>query len=239
LGRLILKRKNNDPFKKSNHSKIGEKMKKLFALSGMLAAFVYVGTVVLGGILRPGYSHVTESVSELVAAGAPNKLLLSSLFILYNLLCIIFGIGLFQQVKNSSGRKASGTLGSISLVTVGFIGLLLELFFPQDPGGPAVTFPGTMHIVLAGIAALGTMIAIVSIGLWFKNTRAMKWYTEYSLVTFAIILLSGGSTPILGLDFPFFGVLERVTIGSFIVWLFVTAAMVYFYKEKGFTSIVK
>jgi hypothetical protein len=96
-----------------------------------------------------------------------------------------------------------------------------------------------MHIVLAGIAALGTMIAIVSIGLWFKNTRAMKWYTGYSLVTFAIILLSGGSTPILGLDFPFFGVLERVTIGSFIVWLFVTAAMVYFYKEKGFTSIVK
>lgn len=213
-------------------------MKKLIALSGMLASIVYVGTVVLGGILRPGYSHVTESVSELVAAGAPNKLLLSLLFIIYNLLCIIFGIGLFQQVKNSASRKVIGKLGASSLVIVGFIGLLLELFFPQDPGGPAVTFAGTMHIVLAGIAALGTMIAIVSTGLWLKNVRAMKYYTGYSLVTFAIILLSGGSTPILGLDYPFFGVIERLTIGSFIIWLFVTATMMYFYKQKSIPSIV-
>jgi hypothetical membrane protein len=212
---------------------IGEKMKKFFALSGMLASMIYIGTVVLGGILRPGYSHVTEAISELVAAGAPNKLLLSSLFIIYNLLCIIFGIGFYQLVKNSTGRKVSGKLGAISLVIVGFIGLLLELFFPQDPGGPAVTFAGTMHIVLAGIAALGTMIAIVTIGLWFKNYLAMKYYSGYSLATFAIILISGGSTPVLGMDFPFFGILERITIGSFIIWLFVTATTMYTLREKS------
>jgi hypothetical protein len=123
-------------------------------------------------------------------------------------------------------------LGAISLVIVGFIGLLLELFFPQDAGGPAVTFAGTMHIVLAGIAALGTMIAIVSTGLWLRNVRALKYYTVYSLVTFSIILISGGSTPILGLDYPFFGVLERITIGSFIIWLFVTANMMYFFEGQ-------
>ncbi|HSM23472.1 MAG TPA: DUF998 domain-containing protein [Anaerolineaceae bacterium] len=212
-------------------------MKKLFALSGMLASIVYVGTVVLGGILRPGYSHVTESVSELVAAGAANKPLLSSLFIIYNLLCSIFAIGLFQQVKNSTNRKVSGTLGAISLLIVGFIGLLLELFFPQDPGGPAVTLAGTMHIILAGVAALGTMIAIVGTGLWLRNVRAMKYYTVYSLVIFAIIFISGGSTPILGLDYPFFGILERITIGSFIIWLFVTAAMMYFIEIQRSTPI--
>jgi hypothetical protein len=110
---------------------------------------------------------------------------------------------------------------------VGFIGLLLELFFPQDPGGPAVTFAGTMHIILAGVAALGSMTAIVGTGLWFKNVTSMKYYAAYSLVTFAIVFISGGSTPILGLSNPFFGVLERITIGSYVLWLFVTAAMMY------------
>jgi hypothetical membrane protein len=76
-------------------------MKRLMVLSGTLAPVIYVGTVILGGLLRPGYSHVAQPISELVAAGAPNKPLLSGLFIIYNVLCSVFGIGLFLQVQNS------------------------------------------------------------------------------------------------------------------------------------------
>lgn len=200
-------------------------MKKLLVLSGTLAPVVYVGTVILGGILRPEYSHVGQAISELVAAGAPNKPLLSALFIVYNTLCGAFGIGLLLHVRRSSAPKTSGTIGAVSLIAVGFTGLLLELFFPQDPGGPAVTLAGTMHIILAGVAALGSMAAIAATGLWFRNAKATRYYTVYSLVTCAVVFISGGSTPILGLANPYFGVLERVTIGSFILWLFVTAAM--------------
>jgi hypothetical membrane protein len=200
-------------------------VKKLLLLSGILAPVIYVGTVILGGILRPEYSQVEQAISELVAADAPNRPLLSALFIAYNILTGAFGVGFLLHVQHSSRRKTSGIVGVVSLIAVGVIGLLLELFFPQDPGGPAVTFAGTMHIILAGVAALGSMTAIVGTGLWFKNVTALKYYTAYSLATFAIVFASGGSTPILGLTNPYFGVLERITIGSFILWLFVTAVM--------------
>ena len=59
-------------------------MKKLLMLCGISAAIIYVGTVILGGLLRPGYSHISMAISELVADGAPNRSLLSSLFLLYN-----------------------------------------------------------------------------------------------------------------------------------------------------------
>jgi len=205
----------------------GDKMKKLLMLSGILAPMIYVGTVLLGGILRPGYSHVAEAISELVAAGAPNKALLSSLFIVYNVLCSAFGIGLLQQTINTSGRKTSGKFGAISLILIGIIGVLLELFFPQDPGGPAVTLAGTMHIILASMAALLTMIAIVATGLWFREIPSFKGYTLYSIITFAVIFVAGGSVPILGMTNPYLGLLERITIGAFIQWLFITGLKMY------------
>jgi len=98
-------------------------MKKLLLLSGMSAAMVYVGSVILGGVIRPGYSHMSEAISELVADGAPNRFLLSSLFLIYNLLLVAFGIGLFLGVKDRSRGRRSGFIGSLALMLVGLAGV--------------------------------------------------------------------------------------------------------------------
>ena len=52
-------------------------MKKILMMCGLGAALIYTGTVILGGMIRPEYSHLKEAISELVADGAPNRLLLS------------------------------------------------------------------------------------------------------------------------------------------------------------------
>ena len=36
---------------------------------------------------------------------------------------------------------------------------MMNLFVPQDPGGPPVTVAGTVHIALVGVLSLGTMLA--------------------------------------------------------------------------------
>ena len=169
-------------------------MKKLLMLCGVSAAIIYIGTVILGGLLRPGYSHISMAISELVADGAPNRSLLSSLFVLYNALLTVFGIGLFIKVNNRSGRKMSGIFGSFALVLVGMAGILMELVFAQEPGGTATTFTGIMHFVMAGVASLGTMVALLGIGLWFRNISGMKSYALYSIISVVIIFVSGGSS---------------------------------------------
>src|SRR5215211_3649359 len=79
-------------------STTGNQMKnKILMLGGILAPIVYVLTVLLGGVIRPGYSHVSQAVSDLIATNAPNKSLLDPLFALYNLLVIAFALSLFQK----------------------------------------------------------------------------------------------------------------------------------------------
>lgn len=196
-------------------------MKKLLMLCGVFAALVYAGTVFLGGLLRPGYSHISMAISELVAEGAPNRALLSSLFLVYNVLLTLFGIGLFLQAGRSTRGRVSGLSGSVALILVGLAGVLMELAFPQEPGGTATTFAGTMHFVMAGVASLGTMVAILMLAFWLRNLPDLKGYVAYSFVSVVIVFLSGGMTAAaMANQSPFFGVLERVTILTFVVWVF-------------------
>lgn len=195
-------------------------MKKILMLCGIAAAVVYTGTVILGGLLRPGYSHISMAISELVADGAPNRSLLSSLFLLYNLLASIFGAGLFLQVNSQPRGRLSGMIGSLALIAVGVAGILMELAFPQEPGGTATTFTGTMHFVMAGIASLGTMIAVLMLALWFKGIPALRSHVRYSILSLVVIFVSGGLTAAaLANQHPLFGLIERITIFTFILWM--------------------
>jgi hypothetical protein len=197
-------------------------MKKILIHCGTSAAIVYVGTVILGGLIRPGYSHLSDAISELVADGAPNRSLLSSLFLIYNSLLSVFGGGLFLKAKGGSRGRVGGIVGSVTLVLVGVAGILMELFFPQEPGGSATTFAGTMHFVMAGVASVGTMLAISMLAFWFRNFPELKGNVVYSWISVAIIFLSGWLTAAaLANRHPLFGLIERVTIGTFILWLFV------------------
>jgi hypothetical protein len=195
-------------------------MKKLLMLCGVFAAVIYVGTVILGGWLRPGYSHISMAISELVADGAPNRSLLSSLFLLYNVLLSIFGLGLFLKANIRSRGRVSGVVGSLALILVGLAGILMELVFAQEPGGTATTFAGTMHFVMAGVASLGTMVAVLGIELWFRNFPELKGYVLYSMVSVAIIFISGGSSAVaMANHSPLFGLIERITIFTFTLWV--------------------
>lgn len=197
-------------------------MKKLLMDCGALAAIIYVGTVILGGLLRPNYSHISMAISELVAAGAPNRSLLSSSFLLYNLLVSLFGVGLCIQANSQPRGRISGIMGSLILILVGVAGILMELVFPQEPGGTATTFAGAMHFVMAGVAALGTMVAILMLAFWFKNVPALKGYALYSLISVVLIFVSGGlGAAAMANHHPLFGLIERITIFTFTLWIFV------------------
>ena len=84
-------------------------MRRIYLLlCGVPAPLVYVVTVILGGLLRPGYSQNAHAVSELIVAGAPNTSLLIPLFTLYDILLVAFGAGLLLTVKVSP--EAAGAL---------------------------------------------------------------------------------------------------------------------------------
>jgi len=211
---------------------------KVLLLCGILAPVVYVLTVFIGGIITPGYSHISQYISELIQTGALNKIILDPLFALYNVLVIFFGVGIFQYVRGEQKheRRSAGTLGAITLVIEGLAGFL-TLFFPQDPIGTQITNTGTMHIILASVSSLTTMLSMLLLGLRLRTIPALRNLGQYSFVFLAVVFVSGGfAARTIANPSPFNGLIERVTIGGFLLWLLVIGWRLYFSEMPKISS---
>ena len=199
-------------------------MKKLYPIFGIIGPIIYILAVIIGGALRSDYSFLYNTISELTLANAPNLVLMSILFGIYNFSILIFGIGAFldNEVDNSRKYKAAALMLSI----IGFLGLLL-LFFPQDPRNASVTFQGTIHIVIAGITSLFTLISVLLIGINFRKVKEMKLFSAYSFFSFALILVSGGAAAVsVGINSAYGGLFERITIFVFMIWVIIFSYLI-------------
>ena len=194
--------------------------RKILISCGIAAPVLYVVTAIVGAALRPDYSHIINAISELLSNGAPNKAILDVVFNIYNALLLAFAIGAYYILKNSPriSRVAMGILIGIQLLSFSWG------FFPMDPLGAEATFAGTMHNVLGGIVALATIVMPLLMGLGFRHLDNFKKYAVYSFITSTIIFVSGLTGVIMaGQGVLVFGLFERITIGSYEVWTFVTA----------------
>jgi hypothetical protein len=205
-------------------------MHKLLMWAGAAGPLVYVIALVLGGWLWPGYSHIRQPVSDLIGQGAPNKAFLDVLFAIYNLLVLGFGFYLFSEIRSiarNSGRVL-GILGAAFLITQAIFGLA-TLFFPEDIGGMAgmdagISSTGMLHIIMAGLSSLASMLALLFTGLWYLGVPETKGLGRYSLLSLAVVFVSGGIAAMsVANQSPIAGLLERITILGFIQWVFVMA----------------
>jgi hypothetical protein len=194
--------------------------RKILLYCGIAAPILYVITVIVGAAVRNDYSHVVNAISELISNGAPNKAVLDVIFNIYNTLLLAFAIGGFIAVKNAHRlcRVAMGIFIGIQILSFSWG------FFPMDPIGAETTFAGTMHNVLGGVVALATILLPLLMGLGLRRSEDFHGYAIYSWISSAIIFVSGLTSVILGgQGFLVFGFFERITIGTYEIWLFVTA----------------
>ena len=190
-------------------------IRRMLFLCGIAAAVLYVVTVVVGGVLRPGYNHLSMAVSQLIEAGAPNKTLLDVLFLIYNILLMAFAWATGMSLRGEGRGLLSA--GAFVLGAVGLLGLVMTLFFPMDPRGAAATTAGTLHLVLAGALSLGTIVSIAFFTLGWKEHGGF-WI--YSLASGALVLVSGGlAATTAAMASPYLGLAERITIGLFLQWV--------------------
>jgi hypothetical protein len=158
----------------------------------MLFPVLYIVMTILGGALRPGYSHVSDTVSELFSPGAPNKSLLDILLITYALLGILFGIGVLQFVRESEHNALIGMIGAGMIITIGVVTVATATIFPQDAWGTPPTFPGEMHkLLVLGVLLPFNILSTLLIGIWLKRADIFPGFGTYSFITVGAIVLLG------------------------------------------------
>jgi len=161
------------------------KNQKLYAICGMLGPIVFNLIWIIAGFIQPGYDHIRNDVSSLMALGAPNKVLFDSMNIASFILEIIFFIGLIMAIKELNGSLAGPTI----LLAGKILGILVPIFFPLNYGGLPTGFTGMAHLIIVmitGFIALGGMVVM-----WrgLKKIDDWKVYSLYSLITFILTLV--------------------------------------------------
>jgi hypothetical protein len=203
---------------------------RILALCGALAPIVYVAALVVGGLLDPSYSQIGRTVSEIIERGAPNRDLLNIMFVVYNLLVIPFAIGLHTGL----GRGKLRGLIAGCLIAISLLGVVWTLFLPLDEGGKSITQTGMLHLIVGGLVV--PFIFIIELGFWGAARKDPRWrrYDLFSLAIFAVTFVFGITT-VAFVNSDLRGLFERITTGSFLVWIEVLALKLYAQTTKRFS----
>lgn len=211
--------------------------RRILFLCGMLSPLVYVFMTILGGTLRPDYSHSYHAVSELMEAGAPNKWLLDILLSLSDILGILFGCGVLFLVFSRKVKRGIGLAGSSCLIAIGILELIVALFFPMDPRHATPTFAGLMHLFLVGVLSILSVLTPFIFAAWLKHQTDFTGYGVYSLISALLILLTGAFAAVtVFYESTLIGLAERVTVGVYLQWTFFLALKMYTISKQRFIA---
>jgi hypothetical protein len=206
-------------------------MRKVLLVCGILSSILYVATDILAAMRWEGYSSASQTVSELIGINAPTRPLVVPLFVIYSILVIAFGVGVWR----STDRRRALRLAAIGLAGKEVLGLVVTLFFPIHLRGVQRTLTDTMHGMLTMIGVLFMLLALGSAATAFGER-----FRLYSIGTI-LLLIAGGimagldaSRIAANLPTPWMGVWERMNIFAYMVWAVVLA--INLFRAKGLPS---
>jgi hypothetical protein len=192
--------------------------RKILLICGILSSLVYLSMDVIGGTRWENYSWLSQEFSRLSAVGAPSRPIHLVLSLIYSLLVFAFGAG----VWHSSGRKKTLRVIGAALIIYAIDSWLWPQFFPEDLSQPASALTNTMHIILT-IVTIITWILILG----FSAATFTKWMRLYSIGTLLAVIVFGslagsqGAALAAGQPTPWLGLMERINIYSFMIWVVV------------------
>ncbi len=186
------------------------------------AALVYVIATAGGSLLDPSYSQVNQHVSDLTATGAPTKDELSPFYLLYNLLIVLFAIGIYRASDGSRLFKLGAWLLTLNAVA----GVMMVTLFTEDLTGAPATFMGNGHIAFAAMSSIAVLAASIVYGLAFRRTTAWRRLSSFSFLIAATFVVAAPLAIIATATGSYAGLAERAAIAPFIIWLLVVGGYV-------------
>ena len=193
----------------------GGALQKTMCIAGIVSSVVYVGFDLVSAARYPGYSLMNQAISELSAIGAPTAGLWAWLGPIYAVLFTSFAIGV---VHVGRGNRALRLTGWIMLAFVAW-GMLWP-FFPMHERGTVPVATDIGHFVVgAGSSVL--ILGFIGAGAFAFGRRFRAWslttafvYLVTSIGTFLYVPLVEPGAPT-----PWLGVVERVMIYSYLLWI--------------------
>ncbi len=105
------------------------KREKILLVSGIAAWLVYLLNLLVLAALWPGYSHISNYVSDLGRSENPYHGVFNGAIILYGTLNLLTGLGFYYSVKRITRRKIISIVVGLSFALIG-VGAYFAGIFP-------------------------------------------------------------------------------------------------------------
>lgn len=190
---------------------------------GILYALLYpIVNDVIAATMYDGYSRVSQAVSELSAVGAPSRAFLTAAGPLFSLLLIAFGVGIWRSAEGRRSIRIAGAL-VVAHGAMSFLWLFAPMSDRDVIAAGGATSADSMHLVLSAATGLFVAAYVATLAVGFG------WlFRVYSVLTIATALVFGMLSAQVdrveaGEPTPYMGLLERMGIGAWLLWLAVAA----------------
>lgn len=180
--------------------------------SALLGAGLLVTMIVIGGAAWPGYSHLSQYISELGATGAPHGRLVSlGGFLPIGVLLMAFAV-LAALIPPRGVLKTLGCLG-LFLFALGYLG---AAFFPCDFGcRPATPSPSQMlHMAFGLVGYLFAPLTLAALAI-----ASRKWPGAKALLPLGLVCAAVAGVAFFAMVDPLAGLFQRVLEGSVLLWI--------------------
>lgn len=204
---------------------------RILAVSGIIAPIIFAVVVIILGFLEPGYSHLTQAISELGQIGATNAVVQNVNFAILGILLLIFSVGLHRGITKGS------ILGPLLLAIFAIVSLLGNAIFACDPGCLMEDANSRIHNMLGLTGFVAFILAPLTLSRRLKKDNLWNGYGRYSIISgvlailFLLIFIVGSAA--LSESLPFIrGIFQRLFIGTLLLWVEVMAIRLYQITKK-------
>jgi hypothetical membrane protein len=159
---------------------------RLFLIAGAISAPLALLVITIDGFLRPGYSPISQVVSDLGVG--PHAWILNITLVVFGLLCMLFALGFSHLMRPLIGKR--GLAVSTSLLVLTGAGFVNDgLFTEYNPVDPQASLHNTLHILGFFVAFSSLALALLLIGLLLRKDRVWRRYGWYSFSSSLVMVL--------------------------------------------------
>lgn len=191
---------------------------RVLADVGFAGPLLFAVGVIVAGAATPGYSHLSEPISQLAEPARPYWLIQVAGFVVFGISMIVIAFALWQSLSAGSGAK-------LGVALVGFAGfnMVLTGLFRTDPISQEIpSVSGQIHETTAGLVFLSLIAGFLVLGRAMRRSRSWHGLASFSITAglAALIFLIG-----FGISFEaqpeYVGVWQRLLATTIILWFVV------------------
>ena len=203
------------------------RLQRIGVFCGILGPLLWLSLIAAAGAMRPGFSHITQYISELGERGSSTETLMRyAAFELTGFLYLCFASALAHFTKSRFTRLAA------CLIALDGLGRIGAGVFPCDPGCAGLTFSQDLHHLFATVGFCSGILATIACGIIFRIqgwSKIFCWYSVgsgISALTF-LLLMTWSQNPL-----KTTGLFEHLATGILSLWLIVFAACLFLDSDE-------